>query len=258
MQIPAIVGICYFDKLYFNRLIKMKKEKLLSIYCEYLANFSSHKKMTFITDDHFKVVFSNELAQGLCNRLGIPINPDSTIFDITKDLPHAGIKRQLYEDVIMNHKTHGYFITHQIDSENETIVHRVALKPIIHGSNLLIGMEIEIIPMETLPTVSLLHEGYFMLNKIIPKLTQREQEIIFLKSTGKTNAEISDILNKILDIKVTEKTINNITLQQIYPKLGVFNKKELLQKISFLGLDRYIPRSLITDAHFILFSSATI
>lgn len=85
----------------------------------------------------------------------------------------------------------------------------------------------------------------------------RECEIITLKATGKTNLEISQILGEVNFKNVSAKTIASIVFQQIYPKLNVHNKFDLIKKIHAIGLDLMIPKSLISNNQLILFSSGS-
>lgn len=87
-------------------------------------------------------------------------------------------------------------------------------------------------------------------------MTSRECEIITLKATGKTNLDISQILGEVHFNNVSAKTIASIVFQQIYPKLNVPNKFDLIKKIHAIGLGRTIPKSLINN-QLILFSSGS-
>lgn len=221
-------------------------------YCEFIKRFGSHKSI-FILDCQLNVIYANQLAHELCERLSVKIKEYSNMFDIIRRFPHFDTKKELYENTIRKNSIQGYFITHQMNDDQGNIINRISIKPIIYEEKELIGIEVEIIAMETLPFINVLNDDYDYSDIGVFKLTQREREIIFLKAMGKTNSEISAIFNEIFQINVTEKTINNITLQQIYPKLGVLNKKELTKKICALGLDKFIPKSLITKDQLILF-----
>ena len=107
--------------------------------------------------------------------------------------------------------------------------------------------------MEGLPLVNIIEsdQDYQL---YLPLLTKREHEIAMLKYVGKTDLEISTILSA-SGSKVSEKTISNIIRNQLYPKLGVYNKHDLIKKIYNISVDKFIPRSLIATNQLIVFSS---
>lgn len=142
-----------------------------------------------------------------------------------------------------------------MSDEKNYVVDRVYLSPILNYSNELVGIELEAIDMDGLPIINVVEDEVLSEDKILPFLTLKEREIITLKAMGKTNLEVSQILSSVHSKNVSAKTVSSIILQQIYPKLNVYNKFELIKKIHAIGLDRMIPKSLITNNQLILFPS---
>ena len=235
----------------------MSKEigSALEEYCNFVKRFRSNTNI-FILDTQFTIIYSSDVSKEYFANFTTKFNVGNNLFDVLKEMPYFDVKQQIFNTMLTNKKVNGFFITKMLNTEtNEHIINRVSLSPIMDiESNVLIGIDVELINMDFLPVVNILHDNTLPEELNLPHLTQREREIIFLKSIGKTNLEISQLIFETQKISVTEKTINNITLQQIYPKLGVVNKKALLKKIHELSLDRFIPRTLIYKDQLILLS----
>ena len=133
------------------------------------------------------------------------------------------------------------------------MIDRVYLSPIINESQELEGVELECMSMDGLPIINILDEEKdYQLH--FPNLTKREYEIAVLKYLGKTDREISEILST-KGSPVSDKTIASIVYNQLYRKLNVHNKTDLINKIHNSGMDKFIPKSLIATNQLIVFSA---
>ena len=224
--------------------------KLLFEYITFVNKFKSNHNIMIIDLDMIILSVTNH---NFFERYYVGFKEGVNLFDCLKHLPLIDRKSKLYESLIESKKVQGYFITQSINENNEHLIDRVYLSPILDNDQELIGIELECVAMEGLPLVNIIEsdQDYQL---YLPLLTKREHEIAVLKYVGKTDFEISTILSA-NGSKVSEKTISNIIRNQLYPKLGVYNKHDLIKKIYNISVDKFIPRSLIATNQLIVFSS---
>lgn len=228
----------------------------LSLFCEHLKLFKSQQE-ALVVDEDFKLVYVSQASKDFFALQNLFINEGDLLFEIIKHQIYFQEKKLLYEFVKKNKKSSGYFIAQKVGTSHNLFLHMLTINPITCPirKEKLIGLEILANSLEELPNTKTLINKCDLLEKNNLLLTNREREIIFLKSIDKTNLEISQILNQTYHTSITEKTINNITLQQIYRKLNVTNKQALATKTQELGLDKFIPKSLITKNVFVYFKT---
>ena len=223
-------------------------------YCSYIKHFKPEHNIV-IVDDDFKIVHINN--HEFFQRYSSSFTLNADIFECLRGLPCFEIKQQIYDNLIKTKRVLGYFVAQDINESHEYLVDSVRLSPILDPGKNLIGIELEAIDMQGLPLITLSGDNDIQ-NIDSVKLTEREREIIILKAMGKTNLEISYILGAIHKKEISQHTIANIIKQQIYPKLGVENKPSLIKAAHRLGLDKIIPKSLITENQLILFPTLNV
>jgi PAS domain S-box-containing protein len=76
-------------------------------------------------------------------------------------------------------------------------------------------------------------------------LSKREKEILYLLSLNKSPKEIAQIFSNIENKNIASSTINSIICKQLYPKLGVFNISQLIEKANYLKLIPFLPETFI-------------
>lgn len=225
--------------------------KHLLDYCSYIKLFKSQRNIVII-DDKFKIVHISNQKFFMRYSNSFALNVD--IFQCLRDLPCFETKQQIYDNLIKTKRVSGYFVAQQVNSLNVHQVDSVHLSPVIDPDNNLIGVELEALDLDGLPLITLAGDESIQAIESL-NLTEREREIIILKCMGKTNLEISQILGIIYKKEVSQHTIANIIKQQIYVKLKVENKPAMIKAAHALGLDKIIPKSLITENQLILFPS---
>lgn len=223
--------------------------KYLLEYCNYIQHFKPEQNIIVINND-FKIVYISNHEFFL--RYSDSFTLDADIFKCLRGLPCFELKQQIYDNLIKTKRVLGYFIAQDIDEKHEYLIDSVHLSPILDVDKNLMGIELETMAMQGLPLITLAVDSSIQ-NIDSINLTEREREIIILKAMGKTNLEISSILGTIHKKEISQHTIANIIKQQIYPKLDVENKSSLIKVAHQLGLDRIIPKSLITENQLILF-----
>lgn len=228
--------------------------KHLLEYCNYIKCFKPEQNIVII-DDSFKIVHINN--HKFFQRYSDSFALNTDIFECLRGLPCFEIKQQVYDNLIKTRRVLGYFVAQDINESHEYLVDSVHLSPILDSDKSLIGVELEAIDMQGLPLITLPGDNDIQ-NIDVINLTEREREIIILKAMGKTNLEISAILGSIHKKEISQHTIANIIKQQIYPKLNVENKPSLIKAAHALGLDKIIPKSLITRNQLILFPTSNL
>lgn len=223
--------------------------KHLLAYCTHIKLFKSKQNIVII-DDGFKIVHISNPT--FFRRYSNSFALDVDIFQCLRDLPCFETKRQIYDNLIKTKRVFGYFIAQYVNSLNVHQVDSIHLSPILDSNNNLIGIELEALDLESLPLVTLASNECLRPVESL-NLTEREREIITLKVMGKTNLEISQILGTIYEKEISQHTIANIIKQQVYTKLEVRNKYDMVKVAHALGLDKIIPKSLITENQLILF-----
>lgn len=222
-------------------------------YCNYTKKFKFNHNIA-IVDCELNILCINniEFFQRYSNDFAV----GAKLLSCLRHLPCFELKQRIYDEIIKTKKIRGYFIAQALDIEKTYVVDRVYLSPVLNYSNEFVGIELEVIDMDGLPMINVVEDEISSEDKNSPTLTLKEREIITLKAMGKTNLEVSQILSSVHSKNVSAKTIASIILQQIYPKLNVYNKFDLIKKIHAIGLDRMIPKSLITNNQLILFPSS--
>jgi DNA-binding CsgD family transcriptional regulator len=225
--------------------------KHLLDYCNYIKLFKTERNVVVI-DNEFKIVHISNQKFFMRYSNSFALNVD--IFQCLRDLPCFATKRQIYDNLIKTKRVSGYFVAQHVNSLNVHQVDSVHLSPILDSDKSLIGIELEALDLDGLPLMTLIGDESLQPIESL-NLTEREREIIILKCMGKTNLEISQILGSIYKKEVSQHTIANIIKQQIYIKFKVESKPAMIKAAHDLGLDKIIPKSLITENQLILFPS---
>lgn len=222
----------------------------LKEYCEYTEKFKANHNL-IIMDAELTIVAIVNVA--FFEKYTDSFKLGANIFDCLGDLPLLKKKNQIYNELIASKKVQGYFICQNLHKDAAHVVDRVYLSPILAQDGSFVGVELECIPMDGLPLINIIDsiEEYDL---HLPNLTKREHEIIVLKTLGKTNLEISTILSQISGKSVAEKTIASIIYNQIYPKLNVTNKSDLIKAARQKGIDGFLPKSLLNGNQLVAFS----
>lgn len=223
--------------------------KYLLEYCKYAHDFKSKQNVTII-NDKFKIVYISN--HDFFGKYSSNFKENVDILECLSHLPCFELKQQIYDNLIKTKKVLGYFVAQNVSEDKEYEVDCINLSPILDPEENLVGIELIAIDMDGLPIVTLLEDRPHHNVEII-NLTEREREILTLKVMGKTNLEISDILSTIYNKDLSQHTVANIIKQQLYTKLNVGNKSSLIKRAHTMGLDRVIPKSLITNNQLILF-----
>lgn len=223
---------------------------LLSEYCSFIRKFKANHNIIVVNLDMKILCIINT---NFFTRYNAGFEENNNLFDCLKHLPLMDKKSEIYTKLIQSKKIQGYFIAQDLDESNRHLIDRVYLSPIMDENQELVGIELECISMDGLPIVNILDEEKdYQLH--FPKLTKREYEIAVLKYLGKTDREISEILST-KGSPVSDKTISSIVYNQLYRKLDVHNKSDLIKKIHNSGMDKFIPKSLIATNQLIVFSA---
>ena len=223
----------------------------LDAYCKHIRIFKSDDEI-FVVDENYKLAYISNGTKNFFAENKVIISEGEFLFEIIQDMPCFQEKKALYEQVSLTKLKAGYFVVQEIGSSKTLHLHMLMLSPILSPiDKKLIGIEVTACKLDELPSTHSMTSYCDLLENNPVNLTIREREIVYLKLVGKTNLEISKIINKTYKIDITEKTINNITLQQIYPKLKVNNKRDLQIKAQQLGFDKFIPKSLLKAEIFI-------
>lgn len=223
--------------------------KYLLEYCDYVQRFKVEHNI-LIVDNDFKIIYIS--SKQFFERYSCNFEINANLFECLHHLPYFETKQQIYDNLIQTKRVFGYFIAQKIDNSKGYLVDNIRLMPVLDPDKNLIGIELEAVDMSGLPLITLSNDdGLKKLASI--NLTTREREIIILKAMGKTNLDISKILGEIYQKEISQHTIANIIKQQIYIKLNVENKPAMIKVAHTLGLDKIIPKSLITENQLILF-----
>ncbi|AUR52903.1 hypothetical protein CUN60_11565 [Aquella oligotrophica] len=223
---------------------------LLSEYCIFTKKFKSNHNIIIVNLDMKILCITNP---EFFTRYNAGFEENSNLFDCLKHLPLMDKKSEIYTNLIISKKVQGYFIAQDLDGSSGHLIDRVYLSPIMDENQELVGIELECISMAGLPIINILDEEKdYQLH--FPTLTKREYEIAVLKYLGKTDREISEILST-KGSPVSDKTIASIVYNQLYRKLDVHNKSDLIKKIHNSGMDKFIPKSLIASNQLIVFST---
>lgn len=75
----------------------------------------------------------------------------------------------------------------------------------------------------------------------IIRLTKRENEVLYFLSLNKSPKDIATIITVLENKPVTDSTINALINKKLYPKLGVFNVGQLIEKANILNLIPFLP-----------------
>lgn len=218
-------------------------------YLNYIHSFKA-KQNVIIINNEFEIVYISN--HSFFSKYSSSFNENVNILECLSHLPCFELKQQIYDNLIKTRKVFGYFVAQNISNGNGYQVDCVNLSPILDPENNLIGIELTAMDMDGLPITTLLEDKpHIHIEQI--NLTEREREILTLKVMGKTNLEISKILSTIYNKELSQHTVANIIKQQLYIKLNVGNKSSLIKKAHGMGLDKVIPRSLITNNQLILF-----
>lgn len=226
--------------------------KYLVDYCEYVKQFKAEYNI-LIMDDCFTIIHISSNA--FFKRYGHEFVLGADVLKCLQYLPCFEIKQQIYDNLVQTKRIFGYIVAQHIDHTTNALIDSVSLSPILDLDKNLIGIELNAVELDGLPLVTLSSDCGNFRNITNINLTEREREIIILKTMGKTNLEISQILAIIYKKEISQHTIANIIKQQIYVKLKVKNKPAMIKAAHALGLDKIIPKSLITENQLILFPS---
>ena len=229
----------------------MTTDSALNLYCDFLTKFKNNL-FSLILDPHLNCVFFNAKY---------PIEAQKFIgkqfTSAVIDRPFLDKKLELLNKLLIDRQPIDIILTDK-SRTNEYKIKKATFIPIIDNeTNEIIAIEIDSQYLKFLPNISIIDENHNNISDLIiiqltSKFSNRELEIIFLKTIGKTDFEISEILEKIQGKKISHKTINNILQQQIYPKLNVNSKKTMLIKTRQLGFDKFIPNSLVSHDRLII------
>ncbi len=77
------------------------------------------------------------------------------------------------------------------------------------------------------------------------KLTEREGEVLYLISMGKSPKEIANILSKVKNKKIAHSTIGGMINKKLYVKFGVSTTSRLIEKASMLKLIPFLHDSFV-------------
>lgn len=77
------------------------------------------------------------------------------------------------------------------------------------------------------------------------KLTNREEQIIFLFLANFGSLDIAKIINQIEGKKITKSYVDKVFSQQLYAKFNVNDRKALFDKLNELGFSDYLPSHLL-------------
>lgn len=225
----------------------------LQEYCEYTEKFKTNHNLIIMDSE---LVIVSILNVAFFNKYTAGFKIGANILDCLGNLPLMKKKQQIYNELIVSKKVQGYFICQNLNNDGTHVIDRVYLSPILAQDGGFIGVELECISMDGLPLINIIDsiEDYDL---HLPNFTKREHEIIVLKTLGKSNLEISTILSQISGKNVAEKTVASIIYNQIYRKLNVNNKSDLIKVSHQRVLDVFLPKSLLHENQLVAFSPAT-
>ena len=89
------------------------------------------------------------------------------------------------------------------------------------------------------------------LNNYKIKLSSREELILFLITIGKQEKEIANILSIIYNELITREAISKLISRNLYTKLNVWNRSNLIEKSLELNILKQFPLLLIKKLHLV-------
>ena len=82
-------------------------------------------------------------------------------------------------------------------------------------------------------------------NQELPQLTKREKQIIFLFLANLNSVEITEVIFRMENKKISKGSIDGVFTDQLFPKFKVYNRQALYARLIELGFNRLIPSEML-------------